>query len=589
MIGMRLIQLTKIFGCKTFAAIFTFSATSQQLSTQIKLNQIGFYPDAPKVAIITGDVNATAFYVTSTNLRDTFYTGFLGNTKQSQYSKTTTRLADFSSLKIPGSYVLLIPGTGHSYVFRIAANVHREVAIASMKSFYFQRVSMPLLPQYAGKWHRSAGHPDDSVLIHSSAATKQRPAGTIVPSSGGWYDAGDYNKYIVNSGITMGTLLSLYEDFPEYTKTFHLKIPESGGRIPDLLHEVLYNLRWMLTMQDPYDGGVHHKCTNASFDGMVMPGITKEPRYLVQKSTAAALDFAAVTAQAARVFKKFETSLPRLADSCLSASEKAWLWAKANPKILYDQDEMNKTHKPEITTGAYGDRNIADEWLWAAAELFVTTKKQAYFNSVQEQMKLRFSVPGWSNVAALGYYSLNRFSNSLPAYTRTTTAAMKDSIVLKADELISNRSKNAFDVIMGQTERDFVWGSNAVAANQGILLLYAYAATKNRKYIDHALTNLDYILGRNATGFSFLTGYGSKTPMHIHHRPSEADGIIEPVPGLLSGGPNPGRQDKCEYPETDTEIAFVDHVCSYASNEIAINWNAPFVYLATAVEALQKK
>ncbi len=98
MIGMRLIQLTKIFGCITFAAIFTFSATSQQLSTQIKLNQIGFYPDAPKVAIITGDVNATAFYVTSTNLRDTFYTGFLGNTKQSQYSKTTTRLADFSSL-----------------------------------------------------------------------------------------------------------------------------------------------------------------------------------------------------------------------------------------------------------------------------------------------------------------------------------------------------------------------------------------------------------------------------------------------------------------------------------------------------------
>jgi endoglucanase len=75
--------------------------------------------------------------------------------------------------------------------------------------------------------------------------------------------------------------------------------------------------------------------------------------------------------------------------------------------------------------------------------------------------------------------------------------------------------------------------------------------------------------------------------MHPHHRPSIADGIDEPVPGLLAGGPNPGRQDKCDYAFTEPETAYSDTDCSFASNEIAINWNAPLVYLANAMEALQ--
>ncbi len=143
---------------------------------------------------------------------------------------------------------------------------------------------------------------------------------------------------------------------------------------------------------------------------------------------------------------------------------------------------------------------------------------------------------------------------------------------------------------MGKNAHDFAWGSNAVASNQGIALIQAYKLTKNKKYLDAALGNLDYILGRNATGYSFLTGFGSKQVMHPHHRPSIADGIVEPVPGLLSGGPNPGQQDKCAgYPNNFADESFVDADCSYASNEIAINWNAPFVYLAVAIEALSGK
>ncbi len=557
---------------------------AQQVSEKIKINQVGFYLQGPKMAIVTGHTGATQFYITSTNGRDTFYTGQLSAEQKSLHSATYTKKADFSGFNKKGSYVVLVPGLGHSYVFNIEDSVHREVAKSSLKGFYYQRTSMPLEPQFAGRWHRGAGHPDDVVSIHPSAASAQRPAGTVVSSPGGWYDAGDYNKYIVNSGITMGTLLSAYEDFPKYFNSLFINIPESGDAVPDLLNEVAYNLRWMLTMQDPHDGGVYHKCTNAEFDGMVMPGITKAPRYMVQKSTAATLDFAAVAAQAARVYA---LHLPRLADSCIRAAEKAWQWAQKYPAILYDQAALNKQFKPEINTGAYGDKNVKDEWFWAASELLVTTGKKVYADTVLSRVKDSVSVPSWANVQMLGYYTLLRHQKVLPASAKGLLPQLKNKLLQMADQHIANVEKSAFATVMGQTSRDFIWGSSSVAANQSILLINAYLLTQNKKYLPHAVSNLDYLLGRNATGYSFVTGAGSKPIMHPHHRPSVADGITEPVPGLLSGGPNPGRQDKCQYEFTEPETAFTDHDCSYASNEIAINWNAPLVYLAGAVEALQ--
>jgi endoglucanase len=579
--------------CQCYLAVFLLGsatvAMAQQVTDRIRLNQVGYYPSAPKTAVVTGDVEATRFYVTSTNLRDTFYAGVLSESRPSAYSTTTTRLADFSSLRRKGSFVVLIPGLGHSYVFQIGDNVYQETALATLKGFYFQRVSMPLEERYAGKWHRSAGHPDNVVYVHPSAATEKRPAGTIISSPYGWYDAGDYNKYIVNSGITMGTLLSAFEDFPDYYKSFSVAIPESKDAVPDILNEVLYNLRWMLTMQDPNDGGVYHKCTNAVFDGMVMPGITKERRYVVQKSTAATLDFAAVMAQAARVFRQYEKVLPKLADSCLHASAGAWQWARRHPALLYDQNEMNRQFKPEVTTGGYGDRNVSDEWLWAAAELFATTRQESYMTFIKERMTDRSFLPSWGNVGMLGYFSLMRLEATLPFAAKPAFIAMKDSVLQMAAIFLEKAKKNAFGTVMGQSARDFNWGGNSVAANQGILLVYAYRLTKEKKYLDGALSNIDYILGRNATGYSFITGIGSKSPMHPHHRPSEADGITEPVPGLLVGGPNIGMQDKCAYPNKEVETAYVDHVCSFASNEIAINWQAPVVYLANAMEALKKE
>ena len=385
----------------------------------------------------------------------------------------------------------------------------------------------------------------------------------------------------------MGTLLSACEDFPTFLRSLKTNIPETDNGAPDLLNEVIYNLRWMLTMQDPNDGGVYNKCTNEAFDGMVMPGVTTKKRYVVQKGTAATLDLVAVCAQASRLLLNYKKIFPGLADSCLEAAKAGWNWALRNPGILYDQNEMNKKYLPVVTTGGYGDNNLQDEWFWAASELFISTLDTQYYPAMLQNYPATFSVPSWNNVSMPGVYSLLRMRKSLPKIATSLLIKLNKHLVEFADSLINNR-KGAFNTIIGQSNKDFIWGSNAVAANQSNVLINTYLITKDKKYLVNALTNLDYLLGRNATGFCFLTGTGSKSPLNPHHRQSVSDGVMEPVPGLLVGGPNPGRQDGAKYTLIEPETSYIDISEAYACNEIAINWNAPFVYLVCALEVFQK-
>jgi len=279
--------------------------------------------------------------------------------------------------------------------------------------------------------------------------------------------------------------------------------------------------------------------------------------------------------------------LPGLADSCRRAAAAAWNWARQNPNILYDQDAMNKTFTPPITTGAYGDRHLEDEWFWAAAELLITTADTQYLPTISQQLGTPLSLPSWSNVAMMGDYSLLRHRGRLAKSLQPALDTVKQQLLRMADDYINKQPTTAFHTVMGEFTKDFVWGSNSVAANQGMLLINAYLQQQNPKYLDAALANLDYLLGRNALNICFVTGLGSHSTLHPHHRPSIADGIDPPVPGLLAGGPNPGRQDHQNYPFTEPETAYIDQNAAYASNEIAINWNAPLVYLAGALEALQ--
>ncbi|MFN6947140.1 MAG: cellulase N-terminal Ig-like domain-containing protein, partial [Cytophagaceae bacterium] len=186
----------------------------------IRINQIGFYPEKPKVGIVAWPGEATEFQVLNVENEDeVVYTGQLGPQTYWDASGEDVRQADFSDFETPGKYKLFVDGIGSSYEFEIKDLVHKEVLKGGLKSYYYQRASMPIEAAYAGIYARPAGHPDNQVTVHSTAASSSRPAGSKISSPGGWYDAGDYGKYIVNSGISTYSLLSLYEQYYEYFDT----------------------------------------------------------------------------------------------------------------------------------------------------------------------------------------------------------------------------------------------------------------------------------------------------------------------------------------------------------------------------------
>lgn len=581
-LNMKFFRFLSLFGLLLFPCF----SSAQSKTNLPKLNQEGFFPNTPKIAI-TPEINATSFVIKDKSDGTVKYQGNLVDGETNTASEENVKIADFSDFGDAGFYVLEIEGGQTSYPFAIGDNVLTPVTNGLLKAYYFMRASTALDTEYAGIWARAAGHADTAVYVHASAATNNRPEGTLISAPKGWYDAGDYNKYVVNSGISTYTLLLAYEQFPAFFEVQNLNIPESSNNIPDILDEALWNLHWLLNMQDPNDGGVYHKLTTAKFTGMVMPSATNNiQRYVVQKSSPATYDFAAIMAQAYRVYKPF---LPEFADSCLSAAKEAWQWGISHEETYYRQKEMNDAYEPNVETGEYGDGNDSDEKFWARTELYIATGKDVYYNK-DGWMNSNIENPSWGDVRALGLYSLVHHRKNLTSAAIGDTSAMKQKLIDTFSWYVNDAKSAAYRSPFGMYDWQFYWGSNGAAGNLGMGILQAFLITQDSTYYKSAIQVADYLLGRNPVGYSYVTGFGDKTPMHIHHRPSEADGITEPVPGLVAGGANPGNQnDDCgssAYNSDLPAVSYLDHVCSYSTNEITINWNAPFVYVFSALAAL---
>lgn len=544
------------------------------MSAQIRLNQVGMYPNQEKTAVIEGAVKAGQVKITNANGKTAVKAKVL-RTTVSPWSKKKRTVVDFSQLTTPGQYTIRCGQA--SETFTISDQALRDLTKGTLKSFYLNRSGMPIEAKYAGPYARPLGHPDTLVYIHPSAASLGRPAGSTISSPYGWYDAGDFNKYIVNSAFSVALMLCSYEQNKGYYDQLEVNIPESGNQTPDLLDELYYNLRWMLTMQDPYDGGVYHKLTTPNFEGFVMPKDCHQKRYVVQKSTAATLDFAAVMAQAARIFKG-QKDYCCFANQAARAAMAAWGWAERNPKTLYSQRLMNNQFQPAVNTGEYGDMSLADEWFWAATELYLLTSDKQFEEQAAKYQPTRFTAPTWGMVASLGAYDWMTLLPETPIANNS-----RQQLIHHCDSIVATTATSAFQSPNGNSPRDFFWGClSETFGTNGLSLLYAHRLTGDAKYLKGALQDVEYILGRNATGYCYVTGFGTKSPMHPHHRLSESDGIEAPYPGMLVGGPNPGQQDMAEvkvYPSKQPDESYTDVMQSYASNEIAINWSASIVAL----------
>ncbi len=558
--------------------VFIFLTTSceeslppitEEFSEQIRLNQIGYYPNSEKKAVIVSHEKAEKFYVVDSVTMKVVLTGTLSTVQDWKLAGEQVRIADFSAVTEKGTYMILVGELGYSYPFKIEKNVLKEAFLGSVKGLYYQRMGIPLEEKHAGKWHRAMAHPDDRIPFHASSGKVEGH----LSSPGGWYDAGDYNKYIVNGTFPLGQFYLLQEQYPQAIADNELNIPESGNGKSDYLDELKYEMDWALTMQDA-DGGLFHKLTTKNFEGMVMPNKALSQRYVVGKGTTATLDFAACAAQAHRVFSKVDANY---ANTCLEAAKKAYQWALANPAVEFVNPE-------DVHTGQYGDTNFDDEWFWANAELFVSTRDTIYLNQLKtDEMNFEFKAgESWTGyMRFLGMFSFLNHKEAIPSDLYT---AIEKGILTSADDLVAK----AKELDYFQPIDDFHWGSNSDVLNAAMIMAQAYRLNPKPAYLKGAQQAMDYVLGTNAMGVSYLTGFGDKTPMNIHHRQSAADGIAAPVPGLLSGGPNSRLQDVTGgtvYPKNPSPMqSWVDQEPSYASNEICLNWNAPMTYVLGFLE-----
>ncbi len=552
---------------KFFQLLFSVLA-SLPLSAQIFVNQVGYLPNAPKNFFV--NQIADSFLVKINNTGAVVFRGELElfNTSDPATGMTLYR-GDFSALNTPGQYEIMVNGV-NSYAFTIAETVYDEVFKKTLKSYYFQRCGVDLLGSFADPYFRTRGHISDGFFHTSTGLTGFHDA------RGGWHDAGDYGKYTVPGSIAAGTLLKAYEYFPQSFANDENNIPESGNNIPDILDEVRVELDWLLKMQLS-GGGVLHKLTREAFSGFVMPANDNAQRFIYQISSAATADFAALMALAARIYLPFDNTFSQ---QCLTAAAAAWAYLQANPTIVPSGGFQNPSG---TSTGVYGDSNDRDERLWAAAELFETTGQtiySSYFLSNYAQLGLFTSEISWPNAKSLALITY-LFSNDANVNSGVQNI-LRNSLISYCTSLVNEGNGNGFHVAI--SPGNYFWGSNSIVMNRAVMLILGYKSSTNLAFRNAALDQLHYVLGANAHQMSFVTGFGAVSPQQIHHRPSAADGIEAPIPGLLAGGPNEFLQDPVLQANfnnsTPAALTYIDDLGSFASNEIAVYWNAPLVFVA---------
>lgn len=533
-----------------------------ETSFRIFVDQAGYLPTAEKAAVFTFPAG---YYSVINETGSICFSGVPVPAGADEASGETLFKADFSRLTAPGTY-RIISGTDFSPVFRIGEDVYKNCFDDCMKAFYFQRCGCALEEKYAGMWTHEKCHSAPAVLWEDHSVK--------LDVTGGWHDAGDYGKYVTAAAAALAHLLYAWKMFPEAFRRQDLNIPGKPSNMPDILIECRWELEWLLKMQR-FDGAVWHKATTAKHAAFVMPEDDREQIYVLPVSSSATADFAAVTALASGIYREFDKAF---SGRLLKSSCAAYEWLEKYPGFIgFDNPEG-------CETGVYGERNDRDNRFWAAAELFAIFDNEMYYARLLNLLNENFSL------TSLGFASVGGFGSlALLLHNRGNAAVLsklRSAFLAKAEELAKVCDSNGWGVSLKPDQ--YNWGSNMTVLTNGMTFLIADYLEKRsingdphfRKY---AAMQLDYILGVNATGYSYITGTGSLCVNYPHHRPAHADKVEECIPGLVSGGANSRLDDKFAralIPKgTPPMKCFSDNMECYSLNEVTIYWNSPAVFL----------
>jgi endoglucanase len=593
--------------------------------------------------------------------------GTTGEAKADADSGNTVAIADFSELRTAGTYTLECNGNT-SYEFEVLegnGGVYQELTKDALNYFFLNRGN-----QYTSAEYISGGYADSTVLdknnkvIYNSAeehtealtitGTKVRetdtativnewrddykfdgsdlPSGQEIDVTGGWYDAGDYGKYVVNGGISVWTLQNIYERAMANGTTDKwadgnsdiMYIPESGNGIPDILDEAAVELDWFVECMQRDDGMVYHKTHDYKWTALAtLPsqdvgpdGKTQLKRIVKPVTYAATLNLAATGAQGYRVWKDIDATK---AQKYLEAAEKAYDAAKKlySSGATTDPSTGASLYAPldqSVGGGPYGDTDVSDDFYWAACELFAATGDSKYETDLKgysDALKVVTSLDGgensgsfssfnWGCTASLGTLSLALNTEGTVSDADVLTA--KQSIVAAAQTYVNKEDEQGYGLPYAQATYDpgdgssltgYEWGSNSFVVNNAIVMAYAYDYTGDGDYVDGVTSAMDYILGRNPMENSYVTGYGDHYTKYVHHRYwsylLDPEFPLAPA-GVLAGGPNSGMQDPYikgagyKVGTLAPQKCYLDHIEAWSANECTINWNSPLAWVVSFME-----
>lgn len=525
------------------------------------VNQIGYGSNGSKFAYVRGAAQNEDFFLLDEEGK-TVFSGKTGKAVKDRVAAEEICAADFSSFDKPGTYTVKIDGA-QSVPFKIGDRLFDDLYLSILKYFYLSRCGQEIMLEEDSLWNHPACH-TGIAKIYGTNKTKK--------VLGGWHDAGDYGRYIVAGSKTVMDLLLAYASL-EASGTL-----ATGEEKFDILNEVRFELEWMLEMQRE-DGAVYHKISCYHFCPFILPQEEKEALVIAPVSTSATADFAGCLAYASTFYKEKDKNF---SEKLLSAAKKAQDYLDSH------EDELYK-NPPEITTGGYGDWSVKDERYFALCSLFAVTGEEEYLKKAMQVRKEAKAIPynpeepwkrpwmegfGWGCVAGYGTEILLRSKKLIK--NANIIEDLEASIKEAYEKVFARVEKASF----GTSLEKVFWGSNGAVCDNAHLLLLAYDLTGKKEYFEAAKKQLDYLLGCNPMNVCYVTGFGTNTVQNPHHRPSGAVGST--MPGMLSGGPSEWLADEIAKNKLQGKPplqCFIDVQGSYSTNEVAIYWNSPLVYL----------